>query len=227
MDKLVRGVHRFQRDVYEPNRHKYDKLVDGQQPQTLFIACSDSRLALEAMTQCEPGEIFVLRNAGNLVPPYGAERGGAAATVEYAVAGLEVRHIVVCGHTGCGAMRALLEPASLASLPETGRWLQHAEATRRIVDYRAGNASFDTRWDATVEVNVLIQLENLKTHPAVAAALAHGQVDLYGWVFDLRSGEVRSYDPGHGAFVPLPDAPDGQPIDLPPAVAPLLTMSQT
>jgi carbonic anhydrase len=224
MDKLVRGVHRFRRDVYEPSRTQYQKLVDGQWPHTLFIACSDSRLALEALTQCEPGDLFVMRNAGNLVPPYGAERGGAAATVEYAVAGLGVRHLVVCGHTGCGAMRALLDPAVLANLPETARWLQHAEATRRIVDRRDGHPTFDARWDATVEVNVLIQLENLRTHPAVAAALAHGQLDIYGWVFDLRTGEVRSYDPGRGAFVPLPQVAEGQPVDLPPAIAPLLSV---
>lgn len=225
MDKLVRGVHRFRRNVYEPNRTQYQKLVDGQQPHTLFIACSDSRLALEAMTQCEPGDLFVLRNAGNLVPPFGAERGGTAATVEYAVAGLRVPHLVVCGHTGCGAMRALLEPATLDDLPETARWLQHAEATRRIIDVRNGHPTFDARWDATVEVNVLIQLENLRTHPAVAAALAHGTLDLYGWVFDLRTGEVRNYDPVRGAFVPLPEAADDRPMELRPAVAPLVNVN--
>src|SRR5215207_3947211 len=191
MDKLVRGVCRFRRDVYEPNREKYDKLVGGQTPETLFVACSDSRMALESMTQCEPGEIFVLRNAGNMVPPYGAERGGSAATVEYAVAGLGVRNLVVCGHTGCGAMKALLEPAGLKGLPETARWLRHAEATRRIVDGRNGKASPQARWDMTVEVNVVVQLENLRTHPVVLEALANGRLQLYGWVFDLRTGEVR------------------------------------
>jgi carbonic anhydrase len=222
MDKLVRGVHRFRHEVYEPSRAAYQKLVDGQQPHTLFIACSDSRLALESMTQCQPGDIFVLRNAGNLVPPYGAERGGSAATVEYAVAGLGVKHVVVCGHTGCGAVRALLEPASLDNLPETARWLRHAEATRRIVDGRNGHPTFEARWDATVEVNVLSQLDNLRTHPSVAAGLANGRLLLYGWVFDLRTGEVRNYDPSSGRFTPLPEPAGGTAVTLPPAVAPLL-----
>jgi carbonic anhydrase len=220
MDKLVRGVQRFRREVYAPSRKLYQSLVEGQQPHSLFIACSDSRLALEALTQCQPGDLFVMRNAGNLVPPFGAGRGGEAATIEYAVAGLHVRHVVVCGHTGCGAIRALLEPAGLADLPETARWLQHAEATRRIAQAKNGHPTFNARWDATVELNVLVQLENLRTHPAIAAALAHGNLLLYGWVFDLRTGEVRSYDPALCRFVPLPDPEDGEPLSLPPSVAP-------
>ncbi len=222
MDKLVRGVHRFRRDIFEPNRAVYQRLADGQKPHSLFITCSDSRIDPEAITQSGPGDIFVLRNAGNLVPPFGAERGGAAAAVEYAVAGLGVRHVVVCGHTGCGAMRALLEPETVADLPATARWLQHAEATRRIVDGRNDQPTFQGRWDETVEVNVLVQLENLRTHPAVAAALAHGRVLLYGWVFDLRTGEVRNFDPARGGFTPLPAVPEGEPFALTPAVAPLV-----
>jgi carbonic anhydrase len=207
MRKLVSGVHRFRRQVYEPNRALYQSLVDGQQPHTLFITCSDSRLSTEALTQTGPGELFVLRNAGNLVPPYGSSRGGEAATLEYALAGLNVRHIVICGHTGCGAMRALLEPESLDGLPETARWLRHAEATRRITEARAGSLSAADLWDGAVEVNVLVQLENMRTHPAVAAALSRGGLKLYGWVFDIRSGEVRNFNPLEGRFVPLPDDP--------------------
>lgn len=223
MDKLVRGVGRFRRDVFAANRAVYRRLADGQQPHTLFVTCSDSRLDPEALTQSGPGDIFVLRNAGNLVPPFGAERGGAAAAVEYAVAGLGVRHVVVCGHTGCGAMRALLEPSAVADLPATARWLQHAEATRRIVDGRNGHASFADRWDATAEVNVLVQLENLRTHPAVAAALTHGRLLMYGWVFNLRTGEVRNFDPVAGRFVPLPEPDNGRPVELAPAVTPFVT----
>jgi carbonic anhydrase len=221
MRQLVRGVHRFRERVYEPNRALYQRLADGQQPHTLFITCADSRLDPEALTESGPGDIFVLRNAGNLVPPFGAGRGGEAATVEYAVAGLGVGHVVVCGHTGCGAMRALLDPQSLDDLPETARWLRHAEATRRIA--RAGPRPLGTAalWDALVEVNVLVQLEHLRTHPAVAAALAQGGLKLYGWVFDLRTGEVRNFDQARGAFVPLPGGPDVA-ADLPSAVtAPL------
>jgi carbonic anhydrase len=222
MQKLVRGVHRFRQQVYEPNRALYRRLADGQQPHTLFITCADSRLDPEALTQSGPGDIFVLRNAGNLVPPFGAGRGGEAATIEYAIAGLDVRHVVVCGHTGCGAMRALLEPASLDDLPETARWLRHAEATRRITRVQSRSMSAVQLWDATVEVNVLVQLENLRTHPTVAAGLARGELKLYGWVFDLRSGEVRSFDPARGGFAPLPGGPD-EAADMPSAVTLPLT----
>jgi carbonic anhydrase len=221
MQKLVRGVHRFRQQVYEPNHALYQSLVDGQQPHTLFITCSDSRLSTEALTQTGPGELFVLRNAGNLVPPFGAGRGGEAATIEYAIAGLQVQHIVVCGHTGCGAMRALLQPHSLDDLPETARWLQHCEATRRIARARTSQLEFADLWDTTVEVNVLVQLENLRTHPVVAEALAHRELKVYGWVFDLRTGDVRNYDPARRQFVPLPGGPDDA-VDVPCAVAPSL-----
>jgi carbonic anhydrase len=208
MEKLIRGVHRFRRDVFTQSCGLYQRLAESQEPHTLFITCSDSRLDPEAITQSGPGDIFVLRNAGNLVPPFGASRGGEAATIEYAIAGLGVRHVVVCGHTGCGAMRALLEPAGLANLPETARWLRHAEATRQIAHARNGQPTFHGRWDATVEVNVLMQLDNLRTHPVVAAALAGNVLSLYGWVFDLRTGEVRSYVPGQARFVALPEPVD-------------------
>jgi carbonic anhydrase len=222
MHKLVRGVHRFRQTVYEPNRELYRSLVHGQQPHTLFITCSDSRITTETLTQTGPGELFVMRNAGNLVPPYGASRGGEAATLEYAVAGLNVRNIVVCGHIGCGAIQALLEPHALDDLPETARWLRHAEATRRIARTKAGQVSPAALWDATVEVNVLVQLENLRTHPAVLAGLVRGELDLFGWVFDLRTGEVRSFDPTQGKFVPLPGEP-GQEGDMPFAMPQTLT----
>jgi carbonic anhydrase len=124
-------------------------------------------------------------------------------------------------------MQALLDESSLEDLPETARWLRHAEATKRIVDARDGWASPQERWDTTVEVNVLVQLENLRTHPAVLEPLANGRLLLYGWVFDLRTGEVRSYDPARGAFIPLPEVDDGEPVDLPPAMAPLLAALTT
>jgi carbonic anhydrase len=222
MEKLVRGVQLFRKTVYEPNRDLYRSLIGGQKPHTLFIACSDSRLSTESLTQTGPGELFVMRNAGNLVPPHGASRGGEAATIEYAVAGLKVRNIVVCGHFGCGAIQAMLEPHALDDLPETARWLRHAEATRRIAREKTGQLSPAALWDATVEVNVLVQVENLRTHPAVAAALVHGKVNIYGWVFDLRTGEVRSFDPACGTFAPLPGGPD-EAGDLSTAVTPPLT----
>lgn len=210
MQTLVRGVRRFRDDVFVPNRDEYRRLAAGQKPHSLFIACSDSRLGAELITSSQPGDIFVLRNAGNLVPPYGAaEKGGEAATIEYAVAGLGVKNIVICGHSACGAMRAILQPESCANLPKMGQWLTNADCTRAVVDSKyAGVTDFAQRWRAAVEENVIVQLEHLKTHPTVAAGLASESLAIYGWVFDLYSGTVASYDPSHGEFVPLPDDPE-------------------
>jgi carbonic anhydrase len=223
MDKLVRGVAKFRQTVLPPLREQYRRVLDRQQPHTLFVACSDSRVDTGVLTQAGPGDIFVLRNAGNLVPPYGAGRGGEAATIEYAVAGLGVRHVVVCGHTRCGAVQALLDPDATVDLPATRDWLRHAESTRLIAAGKYDGLSFAERWAATVEENILVQLDHLRTHPAVAAGLARGELALYGWVFDLASGEVRSYDPGPGRFVPLPDDLAAA-VSLPPSVPPLLTI---
>jgi carbonic anhydrase len=215
MHKLVRGVQTFRRAVFTAHRDTYQRLRDRQAPETLFITCSDSRVAMEALTQTGPGDIFVLRNAGNLIPPFGAGSGGEAATIEYAVTGLAVKHVVVCGHSRCGAMRALLDPAGLAELPVTARWLRHAEATRQVVRSKyTGLLDFDDRWLATVEENVLIQLEHLKTHPSVAAGMAAGELSLYGWVFDLEHGQVRNYDPAREEFFPLPE---GEGAEIPAA----------
>src|SRR5947209_1011259 len=113
MQKLVEGVHHFQANIFSPQRELFERLADGQSPVALFITCSDSRINPNLLTQTEPGELFILRNAGNLVPPYGAGPGGEAATVEFATAALGIRDIIVCGHSHCGAMRALLAPAKL------------------------------------------------------------------------------------------------------------------
>ena len=119
MNRLIQGTHRFHRDVYLPRRDEYLRSLERQEPVALFVTCSDSRLDPQAHTQAGPGDLFVLRNAGNLIPPYGAGRGGEAATIEYAVSGLGIRNIIVCGHTHCGAIKALLDPEGHAHLPET------------------------------------------------------------------------------------------------------------
>jgi carbonic anhydrase len=206
MEKLVRGVQRFHDSVYRPDKDMYRKLADKQSPHTMFVTCSDSRVYPETLTQSGPGQIFVLRNAGNLVPPYGAPHGGEAATVEYAVDGLAVQNIVVCGHSNCGAMKALLEPGSLAKLPMTAEWLRFAECTRHVVRQKhAANKAFKELWLKTVEENVLVQLDHLRTHPSVAAALAAGRLKMYGWVFDIYHGEVLNFDPHQNSFVSLHD----------------------
>ena len=132
MEHLLRGVHQFHSQVFQRERDFFDKLAAGQSPSALFVTCSDSRVDPNLITQSGPGELFVLRNAGNLVPPYGASNGGESATIEYAVAALGVRDIVVCGHSHCGAIKELLNPASTAELPLVTAWLKHAETTRQI-----------------------------------------------------------------------------------------------
>lgn len=201
MQILVEGLHRFQDEIFSEKQALFEKLANGQQPLALFISCSDSRICPNMMTQTAPGELFILRNAGNIVPPYGAVHGGESATIEYAVCVLKVRDIILCGHSYCGAMAGLLNPASLDDLPSTKSWLQYAEATRRIIAENYGHIRDPiARLTATVEENVLVQLENLRTHPSVAAALARRELSLHAWVYKFETGQVFSYDPQEGQY---------------------------
>src|SRR5271170_6615965 len=133
MQKLIQGIHRFQETDFLPLQGLFEQLAKGQNPETLFITCSDSRIDPNLLTRSRPGDLFILRNAGNIVPPYGAANGGEAATIELAVASFGVKEIIVCGHSHCGAMTGLLQPDKIAGLPAVSSWLSHAETTRRIV----------------------------------------------------------------------------------------------
>jgi carbonic anhydrase len=155
------------------------------------------------ITDSEPGDLFTIRNAGNIVPPYGDVMGGVSATIEYSIMALHVKNVIVCGHTRCGAMDALLEPESVSHMPIVKSWLNHAEAARRIVMETCGEMPHEERAKVLVEENVLVQLDNLRTHPSVALALAKQEVDLYGWVFDITNGHVFGYDGEIGEFVPM------------------------
>ena len=204
MQKLVKGIHRFQSDIFRPNHELFQRLAGGQNPQALFITCSDSRVMPDLITQAEPGDLFVLRNAGNLIPPNGAAPdSGEAATIEYAVSALGIKDIIVCGHTRCGAMHALLRPGSLDKLPRVRQWLTHAESTREIILSQYENLDLypEALWKATVEENVLVQIENLRTHPSVAVGLSRGQIKLHGWVYKIETGEVFAYSPDQGQFL--------------------------
>jgi carbonic anhydrase len=203
MDRLTKGVIRFEQEVYPSRKDFYEKLIAKQFPRALFITCSDSRIDPNRLTDAEPGDLFVIRNAGNIVPPYGEAVGGVSATIEYAVMVLHVKNIIICGHTRCGAMDAALEPESVASMPIVKMWLNHAEGARRIVEETCAHLDADHRAMAMVEENVLAQLEHIQTHPSVAVALAKGEMDLFGWVFDITTGHVFSYDGDIGEFVPM------------------------
>jgi carbonic anhydrase len=203
MQKLVQGIHFFQTNVFNAQREMFRRLAEGQTPRALFITCADSRINPNLITQTDPGDLFISRNAGNIIPPHGAADSGEAATIEYAVAALGVRHVIVCGHSRCGAMEALLEPERVRELPAVSRWLGHAEATRRIIKENYTHLEGNRRLTAAVQENVLVQLENLRTHPSVAARLGRGELTLHGWVYKLETGEVFRFDPAVGQFVPM------------------------
>ncbi|MGD9645437.1 MAG: carbonic anhydrase [Pirellulales bacterium] len=203
MQKLINGIHQFQQEHFAPLKKLFQQLAKGQHPETLFITCSDSRIDPNLITGSQPGDLFILRNAGNLVPPHGASNGGEAATIEFAVAGLGVQDVIVCGHSHCGAMKGLLHPETVAPLPTVAAWLAHADATRRIIADNYGELAGDRLLRVAIEENVLVQLENLRTLPSVAARLARGDLRLHGWVYQIESGEVLAYDVASGQFVPL------------------------
>lgn len=203
MQKLIRGIHQFRTEDFRPLQGLFERLAKGQNPETLFITCSDSRIDPNLLTRSKPGDLFILRNAGNIVPPHGVASGGEAATIEFAVAALGVKDVIICGHSHCGAMKGLLEPDSLAALPAVAAWLTHAETTRRIVSDNYRHLEGDRLVTAAVEENVLVQLENLRTLPAVADRLVQGNLHLHGWVYKIETGEVFAYDTSNGQFVPL------------------------
>ncbi|RPK41342.1 Carbonic anhydrase 1 [Streptomyces sp. ADI91-18] len=186
MRDLVEGVERFQRDVFPAKADLFARLATTHRPQTLFIGCSDARVVPELITQREPGELFVIRTAGNLVPAHAPGPDGVAASIEYAVAVLGVRDIVVCGHSACGAMTALAGGDDFSAVPAVGRWLRHAGAP-------AGSTA--DRVDTLIRDNVTAQLANLATHPPVAHALAAGALTLHGWVYDIPTGTVERLAP--------------------------------
>jgi carbonic anhydrase len=203
MQKLIEGLHRFQSEVFSSQRELFTRLSQGQSPEVMFITCSDSRINPGLITQTRPGEMFVLRNAGNIVPPYGHGIQGEDATIEFAMVHLRIKHIIVCGHSRCGAMQGLLKPEALEALPAMKVWLKHAEGTRRLIQENYQHLRDDALLTATAEENVLVQLENLRTHPTVQQRLADRDLTLHGWVYKLETGQMFSYEPNVGQFLSL------------------------
>ena len=204
MDHIIDGVLRFQREVY-PNREAlFHDLALGQQPEAMFIGCSDSRVVPEMLTQQGPGSLFVVRNAGNIVPPHSDQPGGVSASIEYAVAVLGIPNIVICGHSGCGAMTAILRGTrQLQGLPAVARWLHYADAALDTVAAQHADATDEEKLTALIKENVLEQLDHLLSHPAVANAVNKKQLRLHGWVYDIGSGGVETYDARVRKFVAL------------------------
>ncbi len=205
LEKLVAGVHQFQNQVFTKQRKQFERLAKGQSPPGLFITCSDSRINPNLITQTEPGELFIVRNVGNLVPPFlpNTSDGATAAAIEFAVSALNVEYIVVCGHTHCGAVKGVLTRQGLDTMPSVAGWLAHAETARRIVNENYAKFDESAKLNIAVQENVLCQLENLRTHPAVAVRMSRGDLKIVGWVYKLESGAVFAYDPESGQFSPL------------------------
>lgn len=207
MKKLVTGYQQFREQSFEEHRELFARLGSGQSPQALFITCSDSRINPNLLTQTEPGDLFILRNAGNIVPPHGAGPNGEAATIEYAIEVLGVKDVVVCGHSHCGAMKALLTPGSADTLPSVRDWLALAEPTRRVIERCYRDSDPESRVNLAIQENVLQQVVNLRTHPCVASHLASGDLRLHAWVYKLTSGDIFAYDSSAGEFRPLTETP--------------------
>ncbi len=203
MQKLIQGIHKFQDEITSAQEDFFKKMAKGQDPDVLFITCSDSRINPNLFTQTDPGELFILRNAGNLIPPYGEHNGGEAATIEFAVQGLEVKDIIICGHTHCGAMKALLDESLLEGAPAMKRWLEFAKGTKDVLLSHYQHLEKEKLAIAAVEENVLMQIENLRTHPSVAKKLLKGNLRIHAWVYKIENGEVFKFHQEEEQFVSL------------------------
>jgi carbonic anhydrase len=206
MHKLVEGYIQFRSTVFPEKVGHYDRLGDGQNPDYLFITCSDSRVLPHQFTGATEGVLFEDRSLGNIVPPPESGLIEALAVVEYAVMALDVRHIIVCGHTDCGAMKGLLDPTLIKDMPTVVSWVEHAQETLDVVRRKYPHLQGAELLDAAVHENVLVQLNRLRKLPYVHRRLAAGQLYLHGWVFEIEKARVVEFDPRVGRFVPLPEA---------------------
>jgi carbonic anhydrase len=198
MDRIVAGISRFQ-DEYQHNPDLFGELAtQGQAPEILFIGCSDSRVPPEIITGAEPGDLFVLRDLGNIVPPYGTGEMAIGAVLEYALLELPVGHIILCGHTDCGAIQALDEHPDWIHASHLARWIEHARPVQTKVEASGLGRS---QWQlAMVRENVLLQLEHLRSYDMVRQSEREGKVVLHGWVYHLETGEVEAYDRKRNAW---------------------------
>lgn len=203
MKKLIKGLRQFQSDYVPSHQALMQELSKGQHPRVLFIACSDSRVDPALITQSEIGDLFVIRNAGNIIPPYEATNGGEGATVEYAIEALGIKQVIICGHSKCGAMKGLLQVGELEDkMPLVYHWLRHTEATRKLVYDNYGHLDKADLLDAMVGENVLTQIDNLRTYPVIRSKLHRGDLSIHAWIYNIENGSILAYDKEQHAFVP-------------------------
>ncbi|MFO0954404.1 MAG: carbonic anhydrase [Isosphaeraceae bacterium] len=203
MQRLIDGYQKFRQEVYPEKREHYSSLASGQNPEFLLITCSDSRVQPLEFTGTEAGDFFVERCLGNVIPEYGQADTETASIIEYAVMALKVRHILVVGHSQCGAMKGLLDPKSLEGMPMVAAWLENARATLDHVREHHADLTGEALLDATVRANIVIMLDRVRNMPCVERALQAGGIDVHGWLFDIEHGRVLEYDPEAKSFVEL------------------------
>ncbi len=204
MEKIISGLAKFKNSSFDERKELFATLANGQSPEVLLITCADSRIDPNLITHSEPGDLFICRNAGNIVPPFSLHTGGMTASIEFGVAALGVEHIIICGHTDCGAMKGAMNPDSLDTLPSVASWLSHTRAAVATVASRHGELGDEHLSEVTKE-NVLLQMKHLETHPAVASKLASKSIEIHGWVYDIGTGSVLAYDADKESFVPVED----------------------
>jgi carbonic anhydrase len=200
VDKILRGLKRFRKKVYPKHRELFKKLALQQRPTALFITCADSRIDPCLITQTKPGELFLCRVIGNIVPRYPESIGGVSATIEYAVGVLGVPDVIVCGHTDCGVMKGILNPAALKPLANVSAWLTHADPAREALVTPKSDLGDPEFLLKVTERNVIEQLKNLQTHPAVVGRRERGDLKLHGWVYHIGEGTVTTYSERTGKF---------------------------
>lgn len=200
MEKLIKGLHKFQTEVFPLKQNFFQELAKGQAPEILFITCSDSRINPNMVTSADLGDLFIIRNAGNIVPPYGTG-GGEEATIEFAVNDLMVQDIILCGHSLCGAIQASTDLKKLTHMPSLTRWVQaYIEPTLTLVNENYQNLSKKDMITVLTQEHILKQVENLKTHPAVNAKLLDGSLAIHAWMYTFETGEILSYNVEDGQF---------------------------
>ncbi|KAF0185117.1 MAG: carbonic anhydrase [Nitrospirae bacterium] len=203
MEKLYKGIHHFREGFFSDEKEFFQRISESQSPEVLFITCSDSRVDPNLVTQSRPGELFIVRNVGNIIPPHDAirDKNSVAAALEFAVLVLKVKDIVVCGHSNCGAVRAIFaDPKQLERCTHLLNWLSLAEPLREIMRKYYDTKSHEAFVGIAEKENVLLQIENLGTYPFISDALSAGTLRLHGWYYDIGSGQIRSYNPGTESF---------------------------
>ena len=202
MQKIVKGYLEFKESGFEKKKDLFAKLSNSQNPEVLFITCSDSRIDPNLITQTEPGDLFVIRNAGNIVPPHTLESDGIVASIEFALVALGVKHIIVCGHSNCGAMKGALNISGLTALPKVKGWLNYCSEAVTLVKSRESDLKSD-KLNSVTQENVLLQIRRLEQYPEISKRLTTGDIEIHGWVYEIADGTIKCFNSEKQRFIDL------------------------